>query len=213
LSLLEGDRSVPVLSWHQGQNDAQCGEARKPIKEAGLIPEASVRLCGVSDGAEWRWKPVQALCPYACQGLAYDHGAAYLHKRAKAHSGMSWQAQEWVEATLIRLYIGKGGAVLAGLQRMRPTSEAAAKAMAHCWAYLHEHRGRTSYRQLRRGGYPWGSGGLESSNTFICHGRLKRSGAWWYEVHSNHMFALRCAKYNGTLDQVFERYQQKQQGA
>jgi hypothetical protein len=41
-----------------------------------------------------------------------------------------------------------------------------------------------------------GSGGIESSNKFICHVRLKRSGAWWYEANSNHMLALRCAKYN-----------------
>jgi hypothetical protein len=45
--------------------------------------------------------------------------------------------------------------------------------------------------------------------TLICHVRLKRSGAWWYEVNSNQMLALRCAKYNGTLDQVFARYQQR----
>src|SRR6266536_4061672 len=75
--------------------------------------------------------------------------------------------------------------------------------------YLDAHRGRTHYRQLRQGGYPLGSGGIESSNKFICHVRLKRSGAWWYEGNSNQMFALRCAKYNGTLDQVFARYQQK----
>ena len=31
----------------------------------------------------------------------------------------------------------------------------------------------------------------------------------WYEANSNHMLALRCAKYNGTLDQVFVRYQQR----
>jgi hypothetical protein len=43
----------------------------------------------------------------------------------------------------------------------------------------------------------------------MCHVRLKRSGAWWYEVNSNKMLALRCAKYNGTLDQVFVRYQQR----
>jgi hypothetical protein len=28
---------------------------------------------------------------------------------------------------------------------------------------------------------------------FICHVRLKRSGAWWYEVNSNQMLALHCA--------------------
>jgi hypothetical protein len=43
----------------------------------------------------------------------------------------------------------------------------------------------------------------------MCHVRLKRSGAWWYEATSNQMVALRCATYNGTLDQVFVRYQQR----
>ena len=211
--LMNGDRTVHVLSWHQVHNEEQLGEALKQVKEAGVIPEDQVRLCVVCDGAEWIWKHVQALFPHARQVLDYYHCAEYLHKMAKAHYGLSLQAQEWVEATLTRLYMGKVGAVLAGLQRMRPTSDEAAKAIANCWAYLHEHRGRTHYRKLRRGGYPLGSGGIESSNKFICHVRLKRSGAWWYEVNSNHMLALRCAKYNGTLDHVFERYQQQQQGA
>ena len=60
---------------------------------------------------------------------------------------------------------------------------------------------------------PLGSGGMESANKFICHVRLKRSGAWWYEVKSNQMLALRCAKYNGTFQHVFERYRQEKLGA
>jgi len=75
----------------------------------------------------------------------------------------------------------------------------------HCWASLHEHRGRTHDRKWRRGGYPLGSGGIEASHKCMCHVRLKRSGAWWYEVNSNQMLALRCAKYPGTLDQVVVR--------
>ena len=204
---------VHVLSWHQVQHEAQLGEALKPIKEAGLLPDDTVRLCVVSDGAEWIWKHVQALFPHACQVLDYYHCAQYLHKLAKVHYGTSLQAQEWVEATMTRLYVGKVSAVRGGLKRMQPTSEEAAQAIAHGWAYLYEHRGRTHYRTLCRGGYPLGSGEIESSNKFICHVRLKRSGAWWYEESSNQMLALRCAKYNGTLDQVFVRYQQQQRGA
>ena len=147
--------------------------------------------------------------PQARQVLDYYHCAQYLHRVAKAHYGSSVQALEWVEATMTRLYLGKVGLVLGGLRRMQAQSDEAEKAMANCWDYLDEHRGRTAYRKLRRGGYPLGSGGIESSNKFICHVRLKRSGAWWYEANSNHMLALRCAKYNGTLDQVFVRYQQR----
>jgi hypothetical protein len=79
--------------------------------------------------------------------------------------------------------------------------------------YRWRHRGHTSYLRLRRGGYPLGSGGIESANKFICHTRLKRSGAWWYENNCNQMLALRCAKYNGTLDQVFVRHQERLRAA
>jgi hypothetical protein len=105
------------------------------------------------------------------------------------------------------LYLGEVGLVLGGLKRMQAQSDKAQKAIANCWDYLDEHRGRTTYQKLWRGGHPLGSGGIESSNKCMCHVRLKRSGVWWYEVKSNQMLALCCAKYNGTLDRVFVRYQ------
>lgn len=179
------------------------------MSEAGLIPAGQVRLCVVADGAEWIGKHVQALFPQARQVLDYYHCAPYVHTIAKAHYGTSAQGLEWGEATMTRLYLGQVSAVLGGLRRMQPTSDEAARAIANGWEYLDAHRGRTNYRQFRCGGYPLGSGGIESSNKFICHVRLKRSGAWWYEVNSNQMLALRCAKYNGTLAQVFARHQQR----
>ena len=199
-----------MLSCHQGHNEAQLGAALKEIKKAGVMPEEQGRLGVVCDGAEWRWKHVQALFPQARQVLDSYHCAPYLQRVAKAHYGASVQAVEGVEATMTRLSLGKVGLGLGGLKRMQAQSDEAAKAMANGWAYLYEHRGRTAYQKLRRGGDPLGSGGIESSNKVICPVRLKRSGAWWYEANSNQMFALRCATYNGTLDQVFEHYQQKQ---
>lgn len=205
--LLDGERIVHVLSWHQVQNEHDLGEALRQVKEAGVLPAEAVRLCVVCDGAEWIWKHVQALFPQACQVLDYYHCSEYLHKVAKAQYGDALRAREWAEATLTRLYLGKAGQVLGGLRRMQPISDEARKAIDNCWLYLNAHRGRTTYRTLRRGGYPLGSGGMESANKFICHVRLKRSGAWWYEANSNQMLALRCAKYNGTFDQVFRRLQ------
>ena len=207
--LIDDERIVHLLSWHQVQNEEQLGEALKQVKEVGLIPEDQVRLCVVCDGASWIWKHVESLFPNARQVLDYYHCKEYLHKVAKAQYDSPERALEWVEATLTRLYLGKVGWVLGGLRRMQPSSEEALKAIDNCWVYLHAHRGRTPYGKLRRGGYPIGSGGIESSNKFICHGRLKRSGAWWYEGNSNEMLALRCAKYNGTFDRVFERYRQR----
>lgn len=207
--LMAGERIIHLLSWHQVQTEADLGTALQQVKDAGLIPEAQVRLCVVCDGAAWIWKQVQTLFPHAQQVLDYYHCAEYLHKVAQAQYGATSQAHEGVEATLTRLYLGKVTAVLGGLRRMPPTSTAAADALAKCWDYLEAHRGRTHYRKLRHGGYPLGSGGIEAANKFICHVRLKRSGAWWYELSSNQMLALRCAKYNGTFTQVFARHLQR----
>ena len=211
--LLDGERIVHVLSWHQVQTEEELGEALQQVKDAGVIPEETVRLCVIGDGAEWIWNHVQALFPQACQVLDYYHCAEYLHKVAKAQYGDSLPAQEWPEATLTRLDLGKVGQVLGGLRRMPPTSDEALKAIDNCWVYLTDHRSRTHYQTFRRGGYPLGSGGMESAHKFICHVRLKRSGAWWYEDRSNQMLALRCAKYNGTFVQVFTRYQHQKAGS
>jgi len=207
--LLHGERIVHLLSWHQVQHERELGEALQQVSEAGVIPTGKVRLCVVAAGGEWRWKHVQVLFPQARQVLAYYHCAQYIHRIAKAQYGASVQAVEWAEATMTRLSLGKVSTGLGGLRRMQPTSDEAAQVITHGWEYLNAHRGRTHYRQFRRGGYPLGSGGIESSNKFICHVRLKRSGAWWYEVNSNQMLALRCAKYKGTLDQVFARHPQR----
>jgi hypothetical protein len=56
--LLDGERIVHVLSWHQVHSEEQLGEALQQIKEIGLIPEDQVRLCVVCDGAEWIWQHV-----------------------------------------------------------------------------------------------------------------------------------------------------------
>ena len=68
--LLAGERIVHLLSGHPVPTEEQHGEALAQVKKAGVIPEAHVRLCGGADGAEWRWKHGQALCPQARQGLA-----------------------------------------------------------------------------------------------------------------------------------------------
>jgi hypothetical protein len=207
--LIDDEHRVHLLSWPQVQNEAQLGEGLQRVKEAGLIPQDQGRLCVVCDGASWMWKHVQSLCPSARPVLDYSHCKEYLHKVAKVQYASSERALEWVEATLTRLSLGKVGWVLGGLRRMQPASEEARKAMDHCWVSLQAHRARTHYGPLRRGGYPLGSGGIESSNKCMCHVRLKRSGAWWYECNGNEMLALRCATYNGTFDRVFARYRQR----
>jgi Uncharacterised protein family (UPF0236) len=207
--LIAAERIVQVLSWHQVQTDEELAAALQQVKAAGLIPEQEVRLCVIGDGAPWIWKQVHALFPSAVEILDYYHCCEHLHKVAVLQYGAHPERQqEWYETALARLFWGEVHGVIWGLQRMKPTDAQAAEEITKLVRYLQRHQERLDYRFARKGGYPMGSGGIESANKFICHVRLKRSGAWWYVTNANQMLALRCAKYNGTFDRVFDRYRQ-----
>ncbi len=119
------------------------------------------------------------------------------------------RAQEWIEATLARLFSGEPSGVIWGLERMKPRSAEANSEIDNLIGYLEENRDRMDYQFYRKGGYAVGSGGIESSIKTICHVRLKRSGAWWYVEKANQMLALRCAKYNGTFQNLFLQYMER----
>jgi hypothetical protein len=211
--LVDQERIVQVLSWHQIQTHEELGEALEQVKAAGLIPEEQVRLCVIGDGAKWIWSQVRELFPSAVQILDYYHLSERLHKVALAQFyDDPLKEREWVEATKARLFYGYLDWVLLDLEGMKPRDGEAAEEIRKISGYLKENQGRVKYRTLRRKGYPIGSGGIESANKFISHVRLKRSGAWWYVERANVMLALRCAKYNGTFERVFRIYKQRAMG-
>lgn len=210
LYLVDGERIVHLLSWHQVQSDEELGEVLRQVKEAGLVPEEKVRLCVIADGAKWIWKLVKALFPSAVQVLDYYHCSGHLYKVAVVQFSDNPERQtEWMEATVTRLFCGEVHTVIAGLQRIEAKDAQAAEEIRKLIEYLTNNQERVDYGFARKGGYPIGSGGIESAHKFIGHVRLKRSGAWWYVEKANGMLALRCAKYNGTFDRVFEAYKRK----
>jgi len=107
---------------------------------------------------------------------------------------------------LCRLFFSDIDGVLDDLGEIEPSTDEAEAEIGKLISYLANNRERIHYHGDRIGGYPIGSGGIESANKFICHTRMKRSGAWWVKATGNHMLRIRCAIYNGTYDRVFEKY-------
>jgi hypothetical protein len=212
LYLIDSQQIVHLISWHQIGRDDDLAAALQTIKDAGLVPEHSVRLCVVADGAAWIWNRTRELFPSAKQVLDYYHCAEHLFDLANAQYGKDTRkGREWVEATLCRLFHNQKTHVLAGMKRMSPSSPEAQKKIASTLQYLTKHKNRLNYGAAKRGGFHIGSGAIESSNKFIGHVRLKRSGAWWYPTNANNILKLRCAKYNGTYDRVIEAYRERDQ--
>jgi hypothetical protein len=167
-------------------------------------------MCVLGDGAKWIWNQVSALFPTAVQILDYYHCREHVHKVASLQFGEdTGQEQEWVEAMMARLFWGYVHWAIEGLEALQPRDSQAAEEIRKLIGFLRNSERRLHYRTARTGGYPIGSGGIEAANKCISHVRLKRSGAWWYVEKANQMLALRCAKYNGTFERVFEAYKRR----
>lgn len=207
--LVDEERIVHLICWHQVQTEEELGEALRQVQQAGLIPEEAVRLCALGDGALGSWKLIQQWFPSARQILDYYHCGGYLHAVAETQYGADpVRASEWLEATRARLFCNEGAGGIWGLQRMKPVSDLAEEAINSALTYFPPRLEQITYGSHRQGGYPIGSGAIESAHRFISHTRLKRSGAWWYTENSNALLALRCARYNGTLERLFDKQRQ-----
>lgn len=198
-------RVIHVASWHQIVDKAQLSTAVGVV--AARIPRDRVRIALVADGADWIWDVLVAHFPEGEQILDYYHCAEHVYQTARAQYGEgTLEAQEWAEAALTRLCLNELGATVGGLLRMTPRTPEAETAIRALSMYLAGQTDRVGYDELRRRGFPRGSGGIESANKLICHVRLKRSGAWWLEANGNAMLRIRCALYNGTFKQIFADY-------
>ena len=203
--LLDGkERIVQIASWHQIQDAAQFTEDLMVV--AARIPQDRVRIALLGDGAEWLWNAMTTCFPEAREVLDYYHCAEHVHKVAKLQYGDGLAGQQWVEATITRLFMDQTGFTIGGLRRMQPSGAEAQKEIGKLINYLANHKHRLAYQECRDKGLPIGSGGIESANKHICHVRLKRSGAWWLEENGNTMLRLRCAIYNDTFDTVLNGY-------
>lgn len=197
-----------IASWHQIMDEEAFGKAIDYA--ASLLPTEGIRIGLVADGAPWLWSHLTRAFPEGKQILDYYHVSEHVHKVAELQYGHNTQdARDWCEATLARLWVGEVGSVIWGLQRMSPKDKTAEEEIRKFVGYLEKNSDRIDYQAKKKGGYPVGSGGIESANKFICHLRLKRSGAWWYEHNANAMLRIRCAKYNGTLDNIINTYKVK----
>ena len=202
--LVGQERIEQILSWHQIAREEEFGEALRFA--ATLVPVERVRIALLGDGAKWLWPHLQAAFPTGKEILDYYHCSERVHQVAQLQYAAQNQQAGWIEATMARLNFGEVASVIWGLQRMAPASVEAEAEIRKLIGYLRTNAHRISYHSFKHGQYPRGSGGIESANKFICHVRMKRSGAWWYVINGNTMLRLRCAFYNETFDEVFARY-------
>lgn len=200
----KGMRIIPVVSWHQVENAEKIRKDLETI--VARIPRDKVRIALIGDGADWVWNTLESAFPDAEEILDYYHCAEHLTEMANEQFTTGLRAREWVETVLTHLAQGEVDLVIAALILMTARNKDAAEKIESLRRYLSDHCDRVDFGRAKRRGMPRGSGAMESANKFICHTRLKRSGAWWLEENCNAMLRIRCAIYNGTFDRVFRAH-------
>ena len=198
-------RIVHVASWHQVQ-DAE--DFRKCLQVAAERFDLDrVRVALVADGAKWGWNALEECFPQGRRILDYYHCAEHVWEVADIlHGEGTSEAQEWAEAFLVELCLGKVRRSIAALAITKTKTDQQRDAVEKLATYLENQMQRIHYLDDLDEGFPIGSGAMESANKFVCHTRMKRSGAWWVVTSGNAMLRVRCAMYNGTFERVFKKY-------
>ncbi len=198
-----------ILSWHQIQDADRIKECLDAVLKMELIPADVARVCVCADGADWIWNRVRKVFPGAKLVLDYYHCSEHIHKFAEIYFNDDSEKLKWLRDAKSDLFSGSVLKLVGRLRTMNSSDEETAEEILSLANYLEERSEMTYYSSFKRGGYPTGSGGIEASNKYVCHRRMKLSGAWWKEDMANTMLSLRSAYSNGTLRDVFCLYKEK----
>lgn len=203
---IAGEHLTHLVSWHQVCNENELGIYINQI--AVMLSEMDIPVGIIADGAKWIWKHIDSAFGKqrgVYQLIDWYHVVEYVSKYASVQYRQDKKKQkEWVTLTKDRLMTGSVGRVIHGLQRKVCSTQEAENEKQRLISYLTNNRQRMNYHLAKEKGYTIGSGGMESANKSVSHTRLKRTGAWWKPSHANEILKLRCAKVNGTLDEILD---------
>jgi hypothetical protein len=187
-----------VVSW-QGESVELGRRAHWEACERGLGRAKNVLV--VADGAGWIWNLVAARWSGAKQVLDFYHASQHLWALGEALHGEGGAAG-WVEPRLHRLRHGSAAAVIEEIGRERIPRGERGEVVRREVNYFKSQAGRMDYRRVSAGGWPIGSGAVESAcRRKQC--RFKRSGQFWTRRGLRHLSALEEARHNNHWDALW----------
>jgi hypothetical protein len=173
---------------------------RRGVDQAGQV-------CAVMDGAEWIDGFVDWQCTDAVRILDFAHAAEYVNEIGQlAQAAGSVVPPDWLSVQLHELKQEGPSAVLREVRKLRdrhPDGEEIRKKVA----YLEKREARMQYPVYQAGGWPIGSGIVESGNKVVMQARLKGAGMHWEPAHVNPMLALRTTACNDRWDETAQSRQ------
>lgn len=198
----EGNSKAEELSYFSRLADHQRFTEAAGVEFFRRKTENAREVVAVTDGAEWIQGFLDEHCPNALRIIDWTHAAGYIGQAGQALFGPGTQAcGAWVEAQLGVLWTGKPETVIETLASERAQGGEAVR-LAH--QYLEKRKEQLRYAAFRAGGYPVGSGIVESANKAVVEARLKGRGRHWARKNVDPMLALRCAIANRRWSETWD---------
>lgn len=152
--------------------------------------EHAREVVAVTDGAEWIQGFLDAHCPDALRIIDWGHASGYVTEAGQALFGPGTaDCSAWVGTQLHLLWTDDPQRVVDELARVEAASGLEAVHTAR--QYLEKRLDQVRYAAFRQGGYPVGSGIVESGNKAVVEDRLKGRGRHWARANVDPMLVLR----------------------
>jgi hypothetical protein len=180
------------LATMRGQNDLE-EELQRALQQERA--EWTKRVIFLGDGALGNWTLAEAVAPKAIQVLDVMHAIEHGMECGKAILGEDPMLLLLWEKRLKQLLLeGCPEELLSELEACLLGSRGAnKKALLAFHRYCSTNQGRMKYREYREGGYPIGSGTVESAHRHVLQTRMKRAGQHWNHPKAHQMASLRAA--------------------
>jgi len=183
----------------------EVGEFRRRLWALGLrvgIGQQD-KVVVLGDGAEWIDQTVAGLFPNALRILDYYHASERIWAVAQARWGEgSGLAQNWAHGKLSQLKRGRCKQVIAGMRRLKMSSEEGKRVQRAAVNYLRVRQEQMRYGEYQEAGLPIGSGAVESTCKQMVTARCKQAGMRWSEAGADAILALRSFVLNERLDEM-----------
>lgn len=167
------------------------------------IGQAS-EVCAIQDGAIWLQGFLDLHVPHAVRILDFFHAAEYVSAIEEEVRNLGKHLpKDWRTGVLHRLKHEGPTRVLAHLEWLEKHVGGSPTLQSHL-TYLRKREAQMQYPQYQQGGWPLGSGMVESAHKRVLQARLKGAGMQWNRPNVNAMLALRLLIDNHRWDQAWQ---------
>jgi hypothetical protein len=189
---------VEELSYFSRLADAETFTQQAEVELRRRQVADATEVAAVTDGADWLQGFIDLHRPDALRVLDFPHAAQHAAEllAALAEAGLAAAAEPQLLGRLLHILKGRGPQHLLHLLERLPLPMREQEAVRKPMAYFQKREALMQYPQVRRQGWPIGSGMVESANKLVVQARLKGAGMHWQRDNVNPMLALRCGVCN-----------------